>query len=185
MQLNIKFIEGYAFGAVQPSVLITVKIDSVGNLRNLGKILIEIGRALPEHIVEFKKIPCDFDFSKTPEVKIFFDVLDRLNKFCGDQRFSSIATYNKDGNFVFVIPTLSPHMVKENIIALQKFSHGVSGHIDKSKLDEFIFNQKKQCRRYLPGGTNAGSFIEAAAERKIPFRIFNSKMVIFLSLIHI
>jgi cyanophycin synthetase len=179
VQLNIRLIEGYAFGAIQPSAIITVKIDSAGNLKALEKILVEIAKALPEHRVEFKKIADHFDLSKIPEVRIFFDVLDRLNKFCGDQRFTPITTYNKDDSLVFVIPTLSPHMVKENIIALQKFSFGVSGHIDKSKLDDFVSNQKKQCRKYLPGGTNAGSFIEAAAERKIPFRLFNSKIIIF------
>ncbi len=40
MQLNIKLIEGYAFGAIQPSAIITVKIDSAGNLKTLEKILV-------------------------------------------------------------------------------------------------------------------------------------------------
>jgi cyanophycin synthetase len=34
-------------------------------------------------------------------------------------------------------------------------------------------------RSLLPAGTNAGNFIAAAAERKIPFKIFNRKHIIF------
>ena len=103
---------------------------------------------------------------------------DHLAALSGDQRFTAM-TWMKEGETLqCVIPTLSPALiawlVRTVLNEIGKRSEVLSQH----DCEQFVDFLTTKARPYLPPGTNASSLIQSAAERRIPFKIFDRKLII-------
>ena len=178
MKIKINQIEGYAYGAIQPSITLIFFEDTIDVKKHeagFKKILDKLPRFEDDH----RFSTGDEEIEQATPRFLFVTILDTLNHFCGDQRFTPIRVFDKDRSKCFSLPTLSTEMSRFNvnaILTLQKIAN--KGALSK-ELVGFLEKQKRLARQFLPAGTNAGSFIAAAAERKIPFKIFNRKHIIF------
>ena len=104
--------------------------------------------------------------------------IDHLAAIAGDQRFTAMTWFKDGGNLQCALPTLSPELiawlVRTTVSTISKRSDVFSPH-DCQQFIEFL---KSKARPYLPPGTNALSLIQSAAERRIPFKIFDRKLLI-------
>lgn len=178
MQLTVKHIEGYAYGAIQTTAVIyvsNVEADTSSYVSQLAKLK----EALPtfEDPMRFSGDPSLFDQSTAPA--LFVTIIDILNNYCGDQRFTPINVFKEDSSICFAMPTLAPLMVNAHLNAIDGFMKKLAKGMKAKELYNAIDSLKKQMRILLPAGTNAGNFIAAAAKRRIPFKIFNTQLVIF------
>ena len=178
MKININHIEGYAYGAVQPSVtlrFLEVTVDVQKHEAGLQKILDQLPHFEDDHrfFTGDKAIE-----HATPQV-LLITILDTLNQFCGDQRFTPIRVFDEDRSQCFSLPTLSTAMSRFNLNAIQVMIKIANKGALSKELAGFLEKQKRLARQFLPAGTNAGNFIAAAAKRKIPFKIFNRQHIIF------
>jgi len=178
MKVEVKHIEGYAFGAIQPSAVIAFS-DFTSEVDKLATQLSNLIDGLPTLEDTQRFFGDDSLFQQNSAPALFVTIIDILNRHCGDLRFSPIKVFREDGSICFAVPTLSPAMITANSQAVHllmpKFIKGMTNE----QLMKFMDDLKKRGRGFLPGGTNAGNFIAAAAERKIPFKIFNRRYIIF------
>ena len=178
LKIVINQIEGYAYGAVQPSITLRFLEDTIDAHKyeaGFQKILDQ----LPLFEDDQRFFTGDEAIEHATPQALFVTILDTLNHFCGDQRFTPIRVFEEDRSQCFSLPTLSTAMSRFNINAileLQKIAN--IGTLSK-EIAGFLEKQKRLARQFLPAGTNAGNFIAAAAERKIPFKIFNRQHIIF------
>jgi len=178
MKVEVKKIEGYAYGAIQPSVVLTFSDYSAG-AKDFNKKLRKLLEYLPrfEDPQRFFDGDASIDQASTPVA--FVTLLDTLNHYCGDQRFTPIRVVEEGASLCFALPTLSTAMTRFNIIALKPLVDMMGQGTSRAKVQSFLEQHKGKARPFLPAGTNASNFIAAAAERKIPFKIFNQKYIIF------
>lgn len=178
MKIKVKQIEGYAYGAIQPSYLLSFSNFSVGDQRLLGK-LGGLLKRLPKFECQNRFLDGGVTISSASAPMIFVTILDTLNYYCGDQRFTPIRVFEEGASLNFALPTLSTAMSEVNIKAI-KYLLGTTDETTVSRaLFKFLEIHKRKTRAFLPAGTNAGNFIAAAAERKTPFKIFNQRYIIF------
>ena len=178
MQIKVKHLEGYAYGAIQPSAVLSFS-NLTSNIDQITTQLANLKVGLPafEGAQRFSGETSLIEQNEGPA--LFVTLIDILNRHCGDQRFTPIKAFEEDGVICFAVPTLSPQMITANTRAvhllLQKLAKGMS----HEQLSKTLDGLKKRMRPFLPGGTNAGNFIAAAAERKIPFKIFSNRYIFF------
>jgi D-alanine-D-alanine ligase-like ATP-grasp enzyme len=178
MKAGVKQIEGYAYGAIQPSVVLTFS-DYFTGARDFNKKLKQLLEYLPrfEDLQRFFDGDASIDQASTPVA--FVTLLDTLNHYCGDQRFTPIRVFEEGASLCFALPTLSTAMTRFNMNAVKHLLDMVGQGTSSANVQSFLEQHKGKARPFLPAGTNAGNFIAAAAERKIPFKIFSQKYVIF------
>ena len=103
---------------------------------------------------------------------------DHLAALSGDQRFTAMTWMKESETLQCVIPTLSPALiawlVRTVLNEIGKRSEVLSQH----DCEQFVDLLTTKARPYLPPGTNASSLIQSAAERRIPFKIFDRKLII-------
>jgi len=177
--MNVSFypLPGYAFGAVQPSLII-----SFGGSFYIAPKFQHSLEALRDQLEEPTIISAEMTLGLGNGIdtlpELIVQTADRLAMLVGDQRFTHITWFNEGPNLQCAIPTLSPELIiwliKTTIRAIDKQKSALSQQ-DCTKLAGFL---KTKGRRFLPPGTNAASLIQSAAERKIPFKIFNKKLII-------
>jgi len=178
MEIKVQAIEGYAYGAIQPSVLFYFK--DIGNIQALLSHALEnflSGLPASEDVSLFEGNNFVEDSETAPSR--FLRAVEALNKYCDDQRFTGIKVFEQDKMLVYALPTLSTSMTRHNVSALNQFIHETNGVFSSNDVIKLVEKLKTHCRRYLPSGTNAGNFIAAAAEHKIPFKIFSNRYLIF------
>ena len=178
MKIDIHQIEGYAYGAVQPSITLRFLEDTIDAQKHeagFKKILDQLPRFEDDH----RFFTGDEAIEHATPQALFVTILDTLNHFCGDQRFTPIRVFDEDRSQCFSLPTLSTAMSRFNMNAIQELLKIANIGTLGKELAGFLEKQKRLARQFLPAGTNAGNFIAAAAERKIPFKIFNRMHIIF------
>lgn len=178
MKLTLQPIDGYAFGAVQSSVIVRFE-DFQSPAGDTARILRQCLALVPggSEPNRFKASNVALNLSAAPVLLV--SILDNLNKYCGDQRFTPIYVFQDGKALCFALPTLSPRMCAFNLNYLQKTLRTTEAPLTPETSKKKLEVQKAKARPYLPSGTNAGNFITAAAERKFPFKIFNQRYVIF------
>lgn len=178
MKIGFQGIEGYVYGALQPSAVLTFDAQQPPNSR-LDKALSE----LSDHLSADRTDALDAETGPTagpPAVTTQITcLLDRLNARCGDQRFTRIHLMHEGERISYAIPTLSSTLVLKNLEAVFQFINSSHGSLNPSWIEKFCEERKNACRRYLPSGTNSGNFIAAAVKRRIPFKIFSTNHLIF------
>lgn len=178
MKIEIKKIDGYAYGAIQPSFILIFRDVSV-TYKNVIEKLENLLELFPEFYDGNRFFDSGVAVEPASPLALFVTILDTLNHYCGDQRFTPIRVLQEENSLCFALPTLSTEMCSFNINLIKSLLEMT----DKADLREqavgFLENHKRKARVFLPAGTNAGSFIAAAAERKIPFKIFNQQYIIF------
>lgn len=178
MKAGVKQIGGYAYGAIQPSVVLTFS-DYLTGARDFNKKL----KQLLEYLPRFEDLQRFFDgdasIAQASTPVAFVTLLDTLNHYCGDQRFTPIRVFEEGASLCFALPTLSTAMTRFNMNAVKHLLDMVGQGTASANVQSFLEQHKGKARPFLPSGTNAGNFIAAAAERKIPFKIFSQKYVIF------
>lgn len=178
MNIQSQKIEGYAYGAIQPSLVLRFQdalIDTDAVAAVLGQIL-ETPPLSPEPI---DMVGRDLDVDPTAWTTRFVTLVDALNRLCGDQRFTPIQVFKQGQWLCFAIPTLSSDLSLLNSSAIPALVSNVGAGISRQHVSAFVQAQKQRARGFLPLGTNAGNLIAAAAERHLPFRIFNLRYLIF------
>ena len=178
MKAEVKQIEGYAYGAIQPSVVLTFSDYSAG-ARNFNKKLKKLLEYLPRFEDQQRFFDGDASIDQASTPVAFVTLLDTLNNYCGDQRFTPIHVFEEEASLCFALPTLSTAMTRLNMNTVKHLLGMIGQDTSSAQVQSFLEKHKGKTRPFLPAGTNAGSFIEAAAERKIPFKIFNQIYVIF------
>lgn len=178
MKAELKQIDGYAYGAIQPSVILTFSDYSAGT-RDFNKKLKQLFEYLPcfEDPQRFFDGDASIDQASTPVA--FVALLDTLNHYCGDQRFTPIRVFEESASLCFVLPTLSTAMTRFNMNAVKHLLDMVEQGTSSANVQSLLEQHKVRARPFLPAGTNAGNFIAAAAQRKIPFKVFNQRYIIF------
>lgn len=178
MKAGVKQIEGYAYGAIQPSVVLTFS-DYLTGARDYNKKLKQLLEYLPrfEDLQRFFDGDASIDQASTPVA--FVTLLDTLNHYCGDQRFTPIRVFEEGASLCFALPTLSTAMTRFNMNAVKHLLDMVGQGTSSANVQSFLEQHKGKARPFLPAGTNAGNFIAAAAQRKIPFKVFNQRSIIF------
>lgn len=178
MKFEVKNVNGYAYGAIQPSVLIYIS----GLTSDMGeqlKHLTKLKDSLPlfDDPTRFSG-PAELCNQKTAPA-LFVTIIDFLNRYCGDQRFTAIKVFREGNSICFSVPTLSTALITENVVGVSSLLSKSNNSASPPELLKYLEILKKRNRGLLPDGTNAGNFITAAAARRIPFKIFNSRLVIF------
>ncbi|MEM1234156.1 MAG: hypothetical protein AAGH70_08510 [Pseudomonadota bacterium] len=108
----------------------------------------------------------------------FIACLSALNAICGDRAFTPVFSLSDKDRPAAVIPTLSMPLAKANFGALMKLLAQPSA-IGPNDVSTILAAQRKAVAGFLPPGTNRLNFIEAAASRRLPFRIFGAPFLIF------
>ena len=178
MQIKIKYLEGYAYGAIQPSAVLSFS-NLTSNIDQITTQLANLKVGLPafEDPQRFSGETSLIEQNEDPA--LFVTIIDILNRHCGDQRFTPIKAFEEDGVICFAMPTLSSQMITANVRTVQPLLQKLAKSMSHEQLSKALDELKKRMRPFLPSGTNAGKFIAAAAERKIPFKIFNGRHIIF------
>jgi len=178
MDIKFQAIDGYAYGAIQPSILLRfsasndVSAQLVANLELFLNYLPAVDKTPP-----FEGSAVQVDAATAASLTL--RLLNGLNSYCGDQRFTPIKVFEEDDQLVYALPTLSPMMSRHNVEAVSQFLKETQNDFSKADVEAFADKLKATCRRFLPSGTNAANFIAVAAERRIPFKIFSSSYLIF------
>jgi D-alanine-D-alanine ligase-like ATP-grasp enzyme len=178
MKIKFQALSGYAYGAVQPSALfrfIDLAEAPAIYTRSLGNLL----RFLPTQDEDLHFDADNFVVNSETIPSLLLRVIDILNRYCGDQRFTGITVFEEDKAIVYVIPTLAPLIAQSTLVAVLEFIKKTKGTFSQDDAIKFAEKLKAHCRRFLPNGTNAGNFIAAAAECKIPFNIFSTQYLVF------
>ena len=178
MRVDVKQIEGYAYGAVQPSVVLKFSNVSAGT-DDVSQKLKELLEYLPSFADMSRFGDTSSALKPTSAQVVYVTLLDTLNHYCGDQRLTPIYMFGEGTSICFALPTLSIALTRINMNALNQFPDIISRLNATSEVENFLEKHKRKVRSFLPAGTNAGSFITAAFERKIPFKIFNQRYIIF------
>jgi D-alanine-D-alanine ligase-like ATP-grasp enzyme len=178
MKVEVKEIEGYAYGAIQPSVILTFS-DYSANAGIVSKKLRKLLEYLPRFEDPQRFLDGEVSIDQASSPVAFIMLLDTLNNYCGDQRFTPIRVFEEGISLCFALPTLSTAMTIFNMNSAKHLLGMIGRDTSSAQVQSFLEKHKGKTRPFLPAGTNAGSFIEAAAERKIPFKIFNQRYVIF------
>jgi D-alanine-D-alanine ligase-like ATP-grasp enzyme len=178
MKVKVKHIEGYAYGAIQPSAVISFS-DFTSEADKLATQLSNLIEGLPTSEDTQRFFGDDSLFEQNTFPALFVTIIDILNRHCGDQRFTPIKVFQEGGSICFAVPTLSPAMISANSRAVQSLLPKFIKGMRHEQLLKFIDELRQRGRDFLPSGTNAGSFIAAAAERRIPFKIFSPRYIIF------
>lgn len=106
-------------------------------------------------------------------------LLDQINKFSGDYRFTDVKSIESNSTNGFVLPTLAPNLAEYNLRALLKLIRLPATKITDQTIHAFRKELREAGARFLPQGTNNIQFIKAAAEKKIPFKILPDQIIIF------
>lgn len=178
MQIKLKHLEGYAFGAIQPTV-----VFSFSNLTTQSdQIIAQLVKLKADLPLFYDPEPFKGDISlikKNEGPALFITIVDTLKQHCGDQRFTLIRVFEDDGETCFAVPTLSLKLVSAISRVVQSLLENLAKGMTDEQLSKSLNELRQRMRPFLPSGTNAGNFITAAAERKIPFKIFSNSYVIF------
>lgn len=178
LKIDVNQVEGYAYGAIQPSITLRFS-DGLIDDRKLRENCNKLREQLPTFNANQRFFAGDIAFDQATAQALLVTILDTLNDYCGDQRFTPIHVFEEENSLCFSLPTLSTQMSLLNMNAIQPMLKMASNGILSKEIIGFLEKQKRLARQFLPAGTNAGSFIAAAAERKIPFKIFNRRYIIF------
>lgn len=178
MKVRFQALQGYAYGAIQPSVVLRFPRDfdaKGGDFRFLASIVKSLG--VHCGTVQFEKLGRLNDIPSTPSK--YARLIAGLNAIFGDKAFTPIKVFFEGNELAFALPTLSTDLVWHNMAFVSKLmreSPRASAQLD---VDSLVDNLKTAHRHYLPGGTNALPFIMAAAERCLPFKVLMRDYIIF------
>jgi hypothetical protein len=129
MKVKVKHIEGYAYGAIQPSAVISFS-DFTSEADKLATQLSNLIEGLPTSEDTQRFFGDDSLFEQNTFPALFVTIIDILNRHCGDQRFTPIKVFQEGGSICFAVPTLSPAMISANSRAVQsllpKFIKGMN-----------------------------------------------------------
>lgn len=172
MKIGFQGIAGYAYGLIQPSAVLVFDVKQPHN-PTLEAAFSRFTKHL--NLTHSDTEAFEIEPESEPDITAmtFVCIIDHLNAHCGDQRFSRIKVMRQNHNILFIIPTLSSAFVLSNLESFLKFMKSSAQPLDSSIIDDFYKTQKRTGRRFLPSGTNSGNFISAAAEQRIPFKIFS------------
>ncbi|WP_223426609.1 acetate--CoA ligase family protein [Tateyamaria pelophila] len=178
MKIEIQKINGYAYGAIQSSLVMRFS-NASSESDTISKTLKKLQESLPVFQDGNRFSTDGLVVNLNAASALYVTVIDILNHHCGDQRFTPIKVFEDGDSLCFALPTLSPAMSVFNINAVQLLLSKLRKGLKYENIIEFEEDLKKQARGFLSAGTNAGNFIAAAAERKIPFKVFNQRYIIF------
>lgn len=173
MNLNLRAIDGYVYGAIQPTAELQFSsTDSypahlVTGCAQLVKDLIAQGDPGPDDME-------GFDDSHMPA--LMCRALDLLNRLSGDQRFTPITSLSRE---TYLLPTLSLGLTRQNLQLMGQVLNKTRGTVTPDVLRDMVAHAKKVSFRYLPGGTNPSNFIAAAGARKVPMKILSNGYLAF------
>ena len=178
MNVDIKEIEGYAYGAIQPSFILMFSKFFV-NVNNFVVKLENLMEFLPEFYDGNRFFDSDMAVEPASPLALFVTILDTLNHYCGDQRFTPIRVLQEENSLCFALPTLSTAICRFNINLIKSLLEMTDKTNFREQAVGFLENHKRKARVFLPAGTNAGSFIAAAAEPVVYHQILlnSSKLV--------
>ena len=168
-KIGFQPLQGYAFGALQPTVLFSFPEGTTEQADGLADLL----AALPDPqgadlFADARDAP--------PASRLFVRLIATLNRHCGDRRFTPVTTFQQRGTWVHALPTLSTDLTWHNMTALSQFIRQDNTPAGMTALADRLAEAH---RHYLLGGTNSMNFLAAAAARKIPFRLFQQDYLIF------
>lgn len=168
-KIGFQPLQGYAFGALQPTVLFSFPPDKTEETGGLASLL----EALPDPQGD----DLFADAAGAPAAsRLFLRLMATLNRHCGDRRFTPVTTFEERGTWIHALPTLSTDLTWHNMAALSRFIGDGNSPAGMTALAERLAEAH---RHYLLGGTNPMNFLAAAAARKIPFRLFRQDYLIF------
>ena len=173
MKLNLRAIDGYAYGAIQPSAELYVP-DKATHPQHLITGCTELVNNLVAREGFDLQARAEIDLSNFPA--LMCRALDLVNQFSGDQRFTPIQTLAPDR---YLIPTLSPGLTLQNLSLVGQLLNKARGSVTSETVDELIKHAKYLSWRFLPGGTNSRNFIAAAADRRIPTKLLSNGFLAF------
>jgi len=105
MKVELKQIEGYAYGAIQPSVVLTFSDYSAG-ARDFNNKLKQLLEYLPRFEDPQRFFDGDASIDQASSPVAIVTLLDTLNQYCGDQRFTPIRVFEEGASLCFALPTL-------------------------------------------------------------------------------
>lgn len=177
MKINIQKFNGYVYGSIQPSARLTFSKDGSHKILSKYIELLEEKLALPAPKSGENK---EFHFlSDNTSLQRLVILIDKINTFSGDFRFTSIKEIDKGGNIIFILPTLAPGLIAFNLKELIELMKLPISKITEENILAFKQKARRAGQHLLPQGTNNVQFIRAAAEKHIPFTIFSNQQIIF------
>lgn len=177
MKIQFQAIEGYAYGAIQPSTIFRFSVNEVlpsDHVDELVKLFSTVTTSHATDIFEYEDVTPGPNHAPT----LFIGVLAALTRHSGDRRLSTIKAFAEGDTIVYALPTLSTDMTWHTLIALSKFLKDTNYNSSEVQLAELLNGLKSSNRKFLPGGTNTMNFLNAAAQHKIPFKIFRQNYLI-------
>ena len=174
-RVGLQSVEGYAFGAIQPTALLQVPSDTIVP-RNISEgmsgFLDIVGSARQDEFLE----EVSSERYSEGAAKLFHTICS-FATYCGDVRFSTVKVFEEDDSFFCALPTISTEFIQYILFRLLKLLD--ANFKNGSDRVREIEQTKSRARGFLPGGTNAVNFIGAAAHRKIPFKILQRRYLVF------
>tara|TARA_B100001093_G_scaffold519347_1_gene607912 strand:- start:1914 stop:3518 length:1605 start_codon:yes stop_codon:yes gene_type:complete len=178
MKIGIQRIEGYAYGAIQPSIIFRFS-DLPSGKNNASKQLAQLCESLPRFDDDNRFAHSGLATSLAEAPATLITILDNLNHYSGDSRFTPIQVFEEGKSLCFAIPTLSPTMTNFNFKSITHFLSMMGKGLQGDEISSLLAENKAKVRAFLPRGTNAIGLILAASKHKIPFKIFNQNYIIF------
>jgi len=178
MKIGFQGLEGYAYGALQPSAILKFEVRNPPDA-SLEAALSQMLKHLSIDRIDIPVFEKDKTAGRFPAITQIVRFIDALNTHCGDQRFTPIKIQKTGSQIAYIVPTLSNALVKSNLQSLVQFIRAHHQSLTSSIMDNFLDQRKKSCQQFLSSGTNAGNFIAAAAKHKVPFKILSPRHLIF------
>ena len=174
-RVGLQSVEGYAFGAIQPTALLQVPSNTIVSQiisEKMSGFLDIVGSARQDEFLE------EVSSERYSEgVARLFNTICSFAAYCGDARFSKVRIFEEDNFFFCALPTISTEFIQYILFRLLKL---LDANLEnESDLVREIEDAKSRARSFLPGGTNSANFIAAAALRKIPFKILQRRYLVF------
>lgn len=178
MKINERAFAGYIHGAIQPTVLLRISDlgkahrDTMKDLASLTSVL-----STGQDTAMFEG-----PAPKTDGEQLAFALvrgIDTLSQHCGDQRFTPIKVFQTSDAVTFAIPTLSTTLIRALVLTLKQPLTKLAKGRTPQHIKPFADDLKRRYYGLLPIGTNQRFFIQAAAERRIPFFNFENRFLFF------
>ena len=178
MKVSFQAIEGYAYGCLQPSLLLKFPLEVATEEKNT-QALQRLLEAIEEQTAERAHGTSRSESLIEGGPANFAKAVTATNGFCGDRQFRTPKPFEENGFKVFSIPTLSTDLAWHNMVAISEFLKKSKAMFSTEQVAEWLEDVKKKHRHYLPGGTNTMNFIAAAIEHGLPVKVFRRDYLIF------
>ncbi|MCP9482661.1 hypothetical protein NNA36_11880 [Shimia sp. CNT1-13L.2] len=178
MHIKTHIFKGYVFGAIQPSLLLRFPANH-GPSSRLCAAMDVVGESLGIDAGPDQFHPTETGFDKLSGPACIVAMLDMFQQHCGDQRLTPIRVFPVSDSVSFVYPSLVPDVARANLTVLAKMLEGARASLSKDSVNAHAMAMKIKARPFLPSGTNAISFIAAAAKYRIPFKQLERRYIAF------